>query len=323
MTVLPSAYRAICERWSAHRAAPSARKTYAMFRLKGRRIGGSGMDESAWVTMTRDLVHRDAADGVFIDAYRQPSARGVEFRLRQPSELNGFAESARTTDSLLIAEYLRQATIAYGHLAWNVPMGWAFIMGRMEITVEQAEATGELTAHVTPLLPKLSTGSLRTVTTDVTFRADGMVYASGRGELTVVTAAMYKRLRGDIAGQSSPRKSYDSPDAVRLVQVDDSRTEWDVHFDPADAFFFDHAVDHMPGILLFAAVRQACIRAAGRLGTDIRQFDGRYVSYADLDEPLRVRVSAAKSSSTPGGFAAVVYGRDDRTILNARVEVAT
>lgn len=280
------------------------------------------MDESAWVTMTRDLVHREAVEGVFIDSYRQPSARNVEFRLRQPSELNGFASSARTINSLLVAEYLRQATIAYGHLAWDVPIGWAFIMGRMELTVEQTEATGELTAHVSPLHPKFSTGALRSVTTAVTFRANGEVFASGRGELTVVTAAMYRRLRGDVAGQSFPRKPYESPDAVRLVQASDSATEWDVLFDPADAFFFDHAVDHTPGILLFAAVKQACIRAAGRLGTDIRQFDGRYVRYADLDEPLRVRVSPEHFHSTPDAFAVVVYGRDDRTILSARVEVA-
>jgi hypothetical protein len=281
------------------------------------------MNGTPWVAMEQHLVHRNDERSVLLEAYRQPDGHDVEFTLKRP--VGGpYSIYGGAADPLLVAEYLRQTTIAYGHVAWGVPVGWAFIMGRMELRSDRSLPRGALTAAVRAVDPKLSGGALRTMTSDVSFFADGAEFARGRGALKVVSKAVYSRLRRDGLNTMPARATRPtSASSLSLDVVRDAENEWDIRFDERDPFFFDHHVDHVPGMLLFDAVRRACVLAAGAPRSDLRAFDGTYTRFAELHEPLRVRVTRTDivKSRPRRHFEAEVCGEDGAAILTAKAEV--
>ncbi|MFP3607259.1 hypothetical protein, partial [Paraburkholderia sp. SIMBA_053] len=74
---------------------------------------------------------------------------------------------------------------------------------------------------------------------------------------------------------------------------------------------------------LFDAVRRACVLAAGTPRSELRAFDGTYTRFAELHEPLRVRVKRTDivKGRPRRHYEAEVCGEDGAAILVAQAEV--
>ena len=72
---------------------------------------------------------------------------------------------------------------------------------------------------------------------------------------------------------------------------------------------FDHPLDHIPGMLLLEAARQAAlltIDPADRAGKVVSRVDAKFVSFADYDRPVTIRtleIPAEESADVPYGGA--------------------
>jgi 2-oxo-3-(phosphooxy)propyl 3-oxoalkanoate synthase len=86
---------------------------------------------------------------------------------------------------------------------------------------------------------------------------------------------------------------------ARLESYDEDRCVAEVLVDPTHPYFFEHPVDHVPGLLLIEAVRQTGIAAVHRiLGVPldaamvVDAFEVAFDRYAELDRPLFVALHA-------------------------------
>lgn len=90
---------------------------------------------------------------------------------------------------------------------------------------------------------------------------------------------------------------------VRLDRYDpahpDDRCVAEVLVDPEHPYFFEHPVDHVPGLLLIEAFRQAGIAAVHQLcgvpldaAMVVDGFQAAFTRYAELDQPLFVALRA-------------------------------
>ena len=275
-----------------------------------------------WQMVHRSLVHKEARGQMLLRRVRRSSEDVLEFDLGGP---RGGMSSA-LSDASFVAEALRQATIASAHLLHSTALDWAFIMDRMVFDLEACS----LRSHPPDRLligardVTARAGALSSLTSEMTLLSGGARVASGQGYLRVVAANVYARLRSNIPPRepvpSTRRKA--EPITLRNVAVHPpDRSRWRV--DESDPLFFDHAVDHLPGMVIFEA---ACIGAATASvvhGPRIQHFDGSFHRYVEFDERLEL-VVASREAQGPGERIRIqaLTGDDDAMAMSATVRVA-
>lgn len=283
-----------------------------------------GVTSLGWRTLDRRYVHKKSVDGALLERYRFDGDEMLEFSLRTPTNQPPFALDADPADAVAIAEYLRQATIAFAHIYFSVPTNCAFIMKRMRLSTRRTAPVGPLTARVSAHETATRSGSLRSMVSSVEFMSDGTVFATGLGDLQVVGTELYKRLRGYVPAMPDRLPpTHDGPrDAIRVHPTRPGVTEWAVYFDLENPFFFDHEVDHVPGMLLFDAARTVAALALEAPIANVQDFDGTFHRFVNLNEPLRVQVlSIVLTTSETAVVECVVESADAEPVLSAKTTV--
>lgn len=248
----------------------------------------------------RRFVHKEDATAVLLTEVRDADERFIVFGASWPTAHAYYRVEHEGLDLLLVAETLRQATIAAAHLLFDVPIGWSFLMDRMVVSATRTRSTfGGKNAAVEVTVAELSKagGHLQSMTSRVTFWVDGERVGEGEGFLRVLAPRVYERLRMAASpSHSAPTLADAHPvgSAIALSpRADGSGHTWDVRISRADPFFFDHPVDHMPGIVLFAAIREAVHRASREATVDweVASFDGTFTRFIELDSQLSITVT--------------------------------
>ncbi|MGW3647934.1 AfsA-related hotdog domain-containing protein [Streptomyces sp. NPDC000878] len=72
---------------------------------------------------------------------------------------------------------------------------------------------------------------------------------------------------------------------------------WELRVDTGHPILFDHLVDHVPGMLLIEAARQAARAATGRPDALLLGLDGSFARYAELDAPCWIEARVARPDS--------------------------
>ncbi|MFG6403269.1 AfsA-related hotdog domain-containing protein [Microbacterium sp. P04] len=199
-------------------------------------------------------------------------------------------------DPLLLTEVLRQAVIASVHLLAAPAQGSAFIMERMVLSAvgvgPEIGSLGNIELVTREEKAESRTASSNRIITHVDFRRGAETFATGVGHLRIVSRASYVRLRGAGAFATSADLAASTMEPVGLTPcaTPAQPLRWRVGFDPHDSFFFDHPTDHVPGMLIFEAVRMA---AQNVLPDDLcfTGFDGTYCRYVELNEDLHVELN--------------------------------
>lgn len=157
------------------------------------------------------------------------------------------------------------------------------------------------------------------LTMDVELVRDGAAVAHARSRFTIQAPAVYTRLRGELAGDHGAMTTAPKPPApipatevgshrpedVFLAEPEDTAPQdaepqgtspqeaapqgaapkdtgphlWQLRVDPTHPQFFDHPVDHIPGLLLLEAARQAA-HFMGRPALSLETSFHRYVEFA-------------------------------------------
>jgi hypothetical protein len=128
------------------------------------------------------------------------------------------------------------------------------------------------------------------------------------------------------------------PENVALSRID----AWDpeqprdrcvaqVLVDPEHPYFFEHPVDHVPGLLLIEAARQLCIAAAHRFlevplhaAMIVDEVHVRFERYAELDPPLFIALQASQPQHRGDRFTGArldaEFLQDERTLGHIRID---
>jgi 2-oxo-3-(phosphooxy)propyl 3-oxoalkanoate synthase len=257
------------------------------------------LDRSA--TLTRELVHRTALSEVLLSDL-VPTTTGFLAAVQWPRRHHYFRTDRGAVDVTLVAETLRQVTIAVAHVGYGVPAGQRFIMDRIQLVrlarqADELASDGLVTAEVTVVAERVTRGRLQSLQLLVRFAAGATLLASGEGWLRVLPDEVYQRIRSASPRSIAMERDPDSwsglrapqhPRGVRLHPAGPGA--WGVDVDLSHPVLFDHRLDHLPGMLVVEVCELAFADIARDPALTLDGFDGTYRGFLELGDPLEVRL---------------------------------
>ena len=256
----------------------------------------------------RRFVHRASVAEVLITGFAADALPDTFLLAAQWPRGHSLYRTVRGLhDPLLFAESFRQAGLMISHVGYQSPLNQVAIMRNLTYDVSAAGLACD--GAPTNLI-------LSATCKDVRFRKDTLLgfqiittlrrglsleaVGIGAGELQCVSPAVYRRLRGEPAAapQAGPA-ALPEPVPPALVGKDIradvvlSRTEaentWLLRCDTTHPVLFDHPVDHVPGMVLIEAMRQAAHCALHPRPSVMTRFAARFERYTELNLPTVVR----------------------------------
>ncbi|WP_330173261.1 ScbA/BarX family gamma-butyrolactone biosynthesis protein [Streptomyces sp. NBC_01498] len=275
--------------------------------------------------MPRELVHRTSTAEVLLTDVCPDGRRNVfEAAASWPRSHPTFPRDGTDLHSpLIVVETMRQLGIYVPLRHYAVPPEFRSLITDLHFRIDPDAEPRALT-NSTDVGCRVRVSDIRstadgTVTglrMEVAFRFGGTVFARAGGGARFVSPERYAALRGarTTARPPVPLGRPTSPDLGRLGVADArdvmlSVARGAVRLQPADPrhpFFFDHPSDHVPGMVMLEAARQA-----GALATDgrcLRPTAGRLktVSFAEFAPAARVLCAAHHRTC---GFRVLQGGR--------------
>jgi hypothetical protein len=216
-----------------------------------------------------------------------------------------YSEPGICLDSALVAETIRQITILASHSMYDVPAGARFLMTGLVVdviapSVDTRHEPPNIVARVTvDGVRYRGVGSVRTLRANVDFLHHGELVAAGRGDATIVDDVTYARLRSTglpVACEQSEARALD-PETVGVRAAVDvvigeqlGEHQWPLVVDTSNSVFFDHPLDHVPGMVIIEAMKQASKAYFGPPASALTHLDVRFLNVVELNAPTFVSV---------------------------------
>lgn len=260
----------------------------------------------------RRLVHRRANAEVLLTGLARAGPHAWSAAVQIPRGHVRVGPGGQVAEVLGL-EVARQVGIALAHTAYDVPADWAFTLQEAWLAWVQGPAMVppgrplDLWVDVRVEDEVLRRGTIAGLGLELTLRAEGEVLARTGGELRVIAPRHYRALRRNApdGGRAPVRRD---PVPVLGAGVDSGH----IGYDLGDPFFFDHATDYLPGMLLAHAMTFLFRRAhpgveVGRLTLSCT----RFVEHVPLATIRRV------ADGTGDRFA---FEQDGTEVATGRVE---
>ncbi|MFE1789996.1 ScbA/BarX family gamma-butyrolactone biosynthesis protein [Streptomyces sp. NPDC059525] len=277
---------------------------------------------SLTATVPKELVHRASVAEVLLTDWQRVDEARFSVTAQWPRSHSFFTPVAGGHyDPLICTETIRQIGSLLGHAEFAVPFGHHFLLWELSLTVHPEhllvrQTPASLDIDVTCTEIKRRAGHLTGLTYESVVRRDGHVVATGRVSYTCTSPAVYKRVRpphtlrpdhrplpltAPTAPQSVGRLS---PTDVVLSPIGEAN-RWQLRVDTLHPVLFDHPVDHVPGMVLLEAARQASAAALGRSSFLPLGIDSEFKRYVELDAPCMIDAQRLYQDEMPGAEEAV------------------
>jgi hypothetical protein len=310
-----------------------------------RRAGNSHGDRVAdlprlTTTVPREYVHRASLAEVFLSSCERVSETRFTLTGQWPRAHTFFSSSdGRQHDPLQAVETLRQAGIYLVHAKFGVPLSHQIIMWDMrwdvdpnQLAIGPAPTDLRINAHYIDQAQSDGIPSRgRFVIKSDIWRDDRLV-ATSTTHFSCVSAAAYRRLRGE-----APRTPYIPPSAGQSTRMHPARVgrshrndvvlaptdkagRWLLAPDLCHPIMFDHQADHVPGMVLLEAARQAsCAMLPDGATLLPTQMVSEFHRYVEFSSPCWIEAAPlpAQEAGSPGFL---VTGRQNgQQVFTARV----
>ncbi len=254
-------------------------------------------------------VHKLRGEEVLLSTWTEPCPGRFVITARWPKGHAFYRPSQGAYDPLLLAETVRQAVPLLSHAVHGVPrehkQAWEYLSFAVEplaSLVTTAEDEVRLVVTCSNVVRRGNRFAGMTMDIDVHLgkRLMGIAHTRFNNQ----PEAIYRRLRGSYAdvhaalehclpagppvephrvGRCSPA------DVVLSPALGGERPgRWLLRVDPAHPVLFDHPVDHVPGMLLLEAARQAAHAVDGGDTAAVIGMRTDFVRYVELDAPAVV-----------------------------------
>lgn len=288
-------------------------------------------------TVPREFVHRAAVAEVFLTGWCDYDSDRFIVYAQWPRSHSFYTSIAERYDPMLAAETIRQVGALLAHAAFDVPLDRKFLMKDLTYSVTPgflamgtALADLELDVYCTEI--KRRGEKLAGLRYTAAIRHGSDVIAEGEASYTVASPAAYQRLRGARGAADAVPAVHSVPPlppySVGRVQEGDvvlSGTpvtgQWMLRVDLSHPVFFDHFVDHVPGMVLLEGARQAAHLVGGDAGLLPRTIEGTFHRYTELDSPCWICVNSVDSSGE-GHRVHVTGHQDGNAVFTAKVAMA-
>ncbi|MFI9545601.1 ScbA/BarX family gamma-butyrolactone biosynthesis protein [Streptomyces sp. NPDC052016] len=283
-------------------------------------------------TVPRQLVHRAAVAETLLTGWRRTGNDRFSVSAQWP-RAHGLHVSPDWSayDPLLVVETIRQSGTLITHAEYDVPLDHQFVLQEFQVST----AAGRLDVGPLPAEPEV-----RLVFTDVQYRGprpaaarytahvlrEGERVATADVAFTCVSGPVYRRLRGGRAPDTVTAipvpPGLPPGDVGRALPSDvvlaatDRPARWQLRVDTAHPVFFDHPLDHVPGMLLLEAARQAARLTTGGRRRPVA-YHAHFHRYAELDEPVWI-----EAKGEHGADVQVAGGQGESTVFECLVRTA-
>ncbi|MFE9769602.1 ScbA/BarX family gamma-butyrolactone biosynthesis protein [Streptomyces sp. NPDC005808] len=298
-------------------------------------------------TVPRQYVHRAAVSEVLLTGW-EPAVDGAAvqpdafvIRAQWPRGHSLFSQAGGYQDPMLLVESVRQIGALLSHAEFDVPFGHHFLMWDMSFAITEellvaGPAPTEVELHTVCSDMVRRGKNLSSMRYAVTVVVDGVALGTAAAAFRCTSPAVHKRLRGErppiakrALGEPIAPAAVGRTDAAHVVLsatgADPRAYRWELRVDTGHAIFFDHEVDHVPGMLLLEAARQAAQASTGLPYTLVVAVDSTFHRYAELDAPCwieahpglpdasgDIRVKIRGTQAEESVFTAVVVLRPGR-----------
>ncbi|GAB2734509.1 ScbA/BarX family gamma-butyrolactone biosynthesis protein [Streptomyces bullii] len=251
--------------------------------------------------VTKELAHRTRESDVFPTHWRRLSDTRFLVTAYWPA-VHAFFRPVddRHQDPMVVGETLRQTSMALAHAEFGVPADTHFVMWDMDVTVDPAalllaDAAEPVAVHVVCSEIRRRGRGLSSMRTTMQFRRAGRLVARGTGSTGCTSPAAYRRLRARqlaAVGTPVPLPPGIPPELVGrdraedvVLAPDDRPGVWRLRVDTGHPVLFPRPNDHVPGMVLFEAARQAATAASGGAPFLPGRMSVSFSRYTELDTP--------------------------------------
>ncbi|MFI6875870.1 ScbA/BarX family gamma-butyrolactone biosynthesis protein [Streptomyces sp. NPDC050400] len=270
-------------------------------------------------TVPKEFVHRAGVAEVMLTDWIRKDDLHFSVAAQWPRGHAFFTPSAGCHDPLISAETIRQVGSLLAHAEFDVPLDFQFVMWDLKLETHPVHMTvggapASLDMDVTCHDVKRRNNALAGFRYEVVVRRDGQVAATGGASFTCMPPRVYRRVRGGRVTDTVrplPLTAPTAPQGVGRVSPMDvvlSTTprddRWQLRVDTRHPILFEHPVDHVPGMTLLEAARQASISLMGAPFRPVA-FASEFSRYIELDEPCFIE-------------AEIIPGDGARVLVTAR-----
>ncbi|MFF8836915.1 ScbA/BarX family gamma-butyrolactone biosynthesis protein [Streptomyces sp. NPDC015130] len=279
--------------------------------------------------MTRvpgEFVHRADPADIFPTDWTRLAEDRFSVSARWPAAHPFFSPvTGDRHDPVLVAETIRQATMLVAHAELGVPLDEQFVMWGLGYTTDpEALAVDGLSSDVTVDLVCSELirrgGSIRNMRVALVLTRDGRHLATGSALTRCTSARAYRRIRGErlaalgrpvplIQGVAPQLVGRESPKDV-VLGVGARPGQWQLRINTGHTTLFRRPNDHVPGMVLLEAARQAATLTTGSTAFLPVAMESSFSRYAELDSPCWIEARVMPSSD-PSTTPVVVVGRQD------------
>lgn len=261
-------------------------------------------------------VHKTDPVEVLLTGWAATGPDSHTVTARWPGAHPFYAPVGGLPDPLLVAETVRQAIPLLSHRAYDAPMdhrqSWSDFGFALDSPAYAAAARAGAEPRVELRIACSDAvrrgGRLCSLTLDAGIRLNGVPVGVARTTFANHSPAIYRRLRGPYAdlqhataralppgaplpaartGRTHPR------DVVLSATAHPRRTE--LRVDLGHRVLFDHPVDHIPGMLMLEAARQAAHAATHPRPMLLVGIDCQFSRYGELDAPCTLQTTPLPS----------------------------
>ena len=281
---------------------------------------------SLTTTVPKEFVHRASVAEVMLTDWERTGEDRFTVSAQWPRAHSFFTPLEGHHDPLIAAETVRQAGALLAHAEFGVPLGHHFLMWDLAVDVRPEHllvggAPASLELDISCPQIKRRGHSLAGLRYEAVIRREGRPVAAGAASFSCMSPAVYRRVRAHrppagegarplltapVAPQSVGRMS--PMDVVLSPLAENHR--WQLRVDSRHPVLFDHPVDHVPGMVLMEAARQATATVLGRSFVPL-SLTGSFQRYAELDAPCVIEAHPAPGASPGQGQSVLVSGHQD------------
>ncbi|MEU7702726.1 ScbA/BarX family gamma-butyrolactone biosynthesis protein [Streptomyces sp. NPDC015492] len=273
-----------------------------------------------------EFVHRADPADIIPTGWTQLRENRFSVSARWPASHPFFSPVAGDRhDPVLVAETIRQTTMLIAHAEFGVPVDDQFVMWGLSYRADPEALTVDgLSSDVTVdvVCSDLSSrgGRLRDLRTTLVLTRDGRFLGTGTAQARCTSALAYRRIRGErMAALGRPVPLIPAV-APHLVGREHSRDvvlgpgnradQWQLRINTDHGTLFRRPNDHVPGMVLLEAARQAATATIGSETFLPAVMDVSFSRYAELDSPCWIETEVVPGAD-PSATTVRVEGRQE------------
>ncbi|MFI6644745.1 ScbA/BarX family gamma-butyrolactone biosynthesis protein [Streptomyces sp. NPDC050504] len=281
----------------------------------------------------KSLVNRTRAADVLPVGWERHSDTKFTVGVRWPLKHRYFGPQEGRYSSQLILETIRQCGLLLSYAELGVPTGHHFVMWDLRhrawprrLLTGGTDAMIDVEVQVTDL--RMRGGSPGEVTLQMVLRRGERIVAAGSTRYSLMSPAAYRRMRGGAVPLDLPAPlPQDLPTAVEPASVcrkehrdvvlspGECEGQWLLRADTSNPSLFDHANDHIPGMVLVEAAHQAAQSLALRAPFVPGSSELSFTRYAEFGVPIRI-----EAQPTGDGGLRVTGLQDGNSLFTAQFD---